>query len=228
MVLTQDLSQHHKRVESLQAWNATALMLRDESCAKGKTQQVRWKCCPNSLPSTTFLGYPDHSCRCTPGNRNLVLGWRCRPRTSPCGWLPRSIGTAPETREETKAIVGWHDMKRNKNVSLPKVRTKHRNEGRIKMILNCRAIYVHIQLSHPGKKNYNSFPTQMNAFFLSTYLPLQEWNRFLIRGLRYFHTLSVQLPGEIKCPCCFPHLVDSHFTLESRLRRPSRQRLRWI
>lgn len=41
MVLTQDLSQHHKRVESLQAWNATALKLREESCAKGKPQQVR-------------------------------------------------------------------------------------------------------------------------------------------------------------------------------------------
>lgn len=167
MVLTQDLSQHHKRVESLQAWNATVLMLRDESCAKGKTPKVRWKCCPNSLPSTTFLGYPDHSCRCTPGNRNLVLGWRCRPRTSPCGWLPHSIGTASEKQEKRQkrlgAIIGWHDMKRNKNVSLPKVRTKHRNEGRIKMILNCRAIYVHIPLSHP-KKNNNSFPTQMNVF----------------------------------------------------------------
>lgn len=39
MVLTQDLSQHHKRAESLQAWNATALMLRDKR--KNPTSEMK-------------------------------------------------------------------------------------------------------------------------------------------------------------------------------------------
>lgn len=153
-------------MRSLQVYNSTLLMLLNKSC--------EWKSCPNSLLSTTFLGCPDHNCRCTPGSRNLVLGRHCRPRTSLCGWSLHSIGTAAGTREmEEKHFLGIFD----KTVSLPRVwlaRQRIEMKGTEESLHWAETELQCFLCSHfiVSLRKKNSFQTQMQVFFVHIFAPL--------------------------------------------------------